>query len=72
MKTIRYPFVLLVFFLTAAVSAEGKSGDLRKLKKANKYYEIADYAQAMQLYRELYNAGDSLDSDLNFKIGMYI
>lgn len=64
--------MLLVVFLTAAHAADGKTGDLRKLKKANKYYEVADYAQALLLYRELYNAGDSLDSDLNFKIGMCI
>lgn len=72
MKPNRYILILLLLFLTAATAAEGKSGDLRKLKKANKYYDIADYAQALQLYRDLYNAGDSLDSELNFKIGMCI
>ncbi|TND07716.1 MAG: ompA [Bacteroidetes bacterium] len=63
---------MMTVFLGLFLEAPAKDGNLRKFKKADKYYEVADYAQALRLYREIYSAGDSLDADLNFKIGICI
>lgn len=63
--------LFLVFLLLPAVAGAAE-GRMRKLKKANRFFEVSDYANALVIYTELYNSGDSLDSDLNFRIGVCI